>query len=350
MKESMIKAMNLPFDTTPSYCMSYHDYEVQREGEMLKVAYLADDQDCQNPLEDCDGLGSIYTAHRNAGKEHHEAMKEALALDRDWDPDLSLLESGAPNLAFRKAWIAAATQHVEFRAWADETGRRNDPDEKYYRRRATAFWRECDSYSVNIWHFNFTDEVAFGVWKDLREQGAIGHADMVQLDCYEHGGQVWSITGSGHQCRFDTSRGAGVWVPDDAATQAIDSRQGVYAFGTIDKCRGEWRVRCDSAPSDMSELFPSWVAAYEWLSTFSEGKKVTKEMLELGRSRARCEVCSDALEQYNAWLAGNCFGVVVAKFSNVGSEATPEWELVDSEEVWGYVGDCAAEELPHVIH
>lgn len=39
--------------------------------------------------------------------------------------------------------------------------------------------------------------------------------DAVLLDCYDHGGQMWSVSGGGMQDRWDTARGAGVWVPDD---------------------------------------------------------------------------------------------------------------------------------------
>lgn len=32
------------------------------------------------------------------------------------------------------------------------------------------------------------------------------------LDCYEHGGVRWSMTGEGQQCQWDTSRGAGLLI------------------------------------------------------------------------------------------------------------------------------------------
>lgn len=46
--------------------------------------------------------------------------------------------------------------------------------------------------------------------------------DAVQLDCYAHGDQFWSVQGEGMQCRFDTARGAGVWVPDDCLRKQLD--------------------------------------------------------------------------------------------------------------------------------
>ena len=45
--------------------------------------------------------------------------------------------------------------------------------------------------------------------------------DGVLLDCYEHGGQHWSV--GGWLCRFGgAARGAGVWVPDDCLRSQLD--------------------------------------------------------------------------------------------------------------------------------
>lgn len=46
--------------------------------------------------------------------------------------------------------------------------------------------------------------------------------DAVPMDCYDHGSHVWSISGTGTQCRWDTARGAGVWVPDDCLRSQLD--------------------------------------------------------------------------------------------------------------------------------
>jgi hypothetical protein len=38
--------------------------------------------------------------------------------------------------------------------------------------------------------------------------------DVIMLDLYDHSGCTWSISGTGTQCRWDTSRWEAVWVPD----------------------------------------------------------------------------------------------------------------------------------------
>ena len=78
----------------PSWIMDgYEDAIVERDGNILVVGYLVDDQDVSNPLEDCDGLGRIYSSHRHS--RTHSNMQSALALDGDWSADLSLVDAAA---------------------------------------------------------------------------------------------------------------------------------------------------------------------------------------------------------------------------------------------------------------
>ena len=47
--------------------------------------------------------------------------------------------------------------------------------------------------------------------------------DAVLLDCYEHGGQLWSVAWSRGQGCFDIARESGVWVPDDCLRDQLDT-------------------------------------------------------------------------------------------------------------------------------
>ena len=49
-----------------------------------------------------------------------------------------------------------------------------------------------------------------------------GDRDAQLLSCYDHGGQLWSLSGAGMQCRWDTSNKAGVWVPDEYLRKQLD--------------------------------------------------------------------------------------------------------------------------------
>lgn len=351
--------LDLPF--AASHIMGYHDAAILSVGNKLVVGYLSDDNDCSNPLDDCDGMGQIYSAHRHSST--HSEMQEALALDSDWSPDLDLVDSHKDR--FRKAWIEAAMHSVEFIAWADETaGAGASETDAYYKRRARKLWDATDGehhYRVQcIYDFEFTEDVREKLWADLRNEGLIGEKDVVLLDCYDHGGQHWSLSGQGMQCRFDTANGAGVWVPDDSAREEIDRRAKVYSFGRIVQ-NGRWTRKSgklrhiailnEAYGSQESEEFMEWHEAFEWLESKAKKLKLSRRKAERvtqerrGRQRAAMELAEEALVDYNAWLSGNCFGIVTATFAKKDSaNDDPEYEFVESDECWGFIGDDYAME------
>jgi len=350
--------LDLPFQSSPM--MDFHETAKCVVGTTLLVGYLSDDTDCANPLEDCDGVGRIYSAHRHSS--NHAEMQEALALDSDWEPDLDLVEDHLDRL--RKPWIDAASQSEEFQGWATETaGPRARLDEAYFKRRAAKLWRETGGeylYGEDcIDDFDFTTDVRIELWNELRSEGLIGDRDAVVLDCYDHGGQVWSITGQGMQCQWDTATGAGVWVPDDDAREEIERRASVYAFGLVldngDWTRGSGRKRYYAVLDNLyggesSPQFSEWSEAFDWLSAKSRKLKLPKRKLPResallrGRERAAAEIAKCDLDTYNNWLQGFTFGVVVATYENVGTADEPEWSFVESDECWGYIGDDYAME------
>ena len=347
-----ISIKELPFEVTPSFIMDFNDYQVKEVDGVLKVAYLADDEDPFHP--NVADEKTIFTAHRYADELEHEAMQEALGLNRDWEPDLDQLMDGADReKAFRKEWVAQAAISPEFAVWAGNTGRKEDGDERYLRNRASAFWRQQSHQGhvkdKQLWDFEFTADLALKAWQQLVSQGLIGELDAISLDCYDHGGQSWSITGNGMQCQWDTSRRAGVWVPLQHHKELIQERMATYAFGYIERVGQVWTSYLDNGTKQQCK---SWHEAFVSVQLFaSSQRKPTAKQLANGRARAREELCENDLEQYNAWLSGDCYGLVLAEFSNIGTEDEPEWELIASDECWGYIGsDDAVSELQHQFH
>jgi len=109
------------------------------------------------------------------------------------------------------------------------------------------------------------------------------NVDAVLLDCYDHGGQSWSMYGTGTQCQFDTARGAGVWVPDEGLLEHL------------------------------VEL---------------KGKK---------RRAQAIEFCKQFLETYNAILGGEVYGCVVETFQQDASDEDM-WRRVSEDACWGFIG------------
>lgn len=100
----------------------------------------------------------------------------------------------------------------------------------------------------------------------------------VILDVYSHSVEIWSLHGAGMNCRWDTSHGAGVWVPDPSCLEHIE---------TMDDPMAE-AIKC----------------------------------------------AKQAVDTYNSWLSGEVYGVCVEVFE----ETRDGWKRVDSNSCWGHVG------------
>ncbi len=194
------------------------------------VAYLVQDDsfDMDDVIGDC--MGKLYSAHRHVSRDEHRAMQEALALDRYWEPDLDLVD--VRRLVDRAAdTLTKCNQSV--------TGYSLDLFLKALAHCEEYFDREEDEYDLdfvlrilncpeelNYFDSEWTDELRLQLWTEGRENGTVGDCDAVVLDCYDHSGQRWSLSGSGMQCRWDTAKGAGVWIPDDYLREELMKLQG----------------------------------------------------------------------------------------------------------------------------
>jgi hypothetical protein len=341
-------------DIQPSPIMSYQDAIVKKISDKKYLfGYLADDQDAENPLAEWDGVGRIYSAHRDS--DTHREMQEALGLNSDWCKDYELVYE---TEEFRKHWLLLAASHEEFQSWCVENGRPPLETAKldaYFRNKARRFWRENNGadapylYSEDsIWMFEEVCEIAEdAAYNELRDAGKIGDPDAVVLDCYEHGGVAWSVSGEGMNCPFDTAQGGGVWVPDDCTREEIQNRgEKVYAFGHVVKStRNGYAYKIDQDFGSVESMrFETWGEAYEALQRHIKlhnlkcpAANVQAEALkEKGRSRARTEIARSCVDLYNDYLNGRVFGIVIAKFE-LNDDGEPEF--VEDDAVFGYYGD-----------
>jgi hypothetical protein len=238
-------------------------------------------------------MGHIYSSHRHSGQ--HAKMQDVLGLDSDWQRDLSLRVVEREAESALKALVSTRFQ-VDLVAFilecANNNGMSRDQAIEYFVVDFTGqlpYHRET-WLTEKVRELVTWDSLLDEAWQLARLSGQLGDPYTVMLDCYEHGGQVWSVTGSGPQCLFDTARGAGVWVPDQCLREELDSIK-------------------------------------------------TNEGIDAARTKA-VEFARQALGSYNAWLAGDCYGVAVDVFSTEGDRL----KLIDESAVWGYVGRKWAEE------
>lgn len=362
MEMPSISELDLPFEA--SGIMNYHQAERAMEGSFLVVGYLADDSDCENPMETCDGMGNVHSSNRHAGRDAHSAMQDALGLTDDWEPNLEakavqdLAEAELKKLLQADYTAQMVAWTIQYSAEGYTPAQLLEDMLEYFQYGYTNTSMEFDAEEQTVLQEiepKWVD-IQQKAWEAARSTGALGNRDSVMLDCYEHGGQVWSVSGSGMQCQWDTARGAGVWVPDDVCREEIDRRAPVYQKGRIqfnNGCRGNRKYSVSTFVQASPEsaiqyaaaehpVFENWGDAFAYLCAL-EVDVLTS--LDAGRTAAAEELARECLSTYNDWLSGSCYGVVVATFANVATDSEdPKWEFVESSEVWGYIGDDYAME------
>ena len=293
---------------TPS---DYHDKLEAEVGTYTVIGYLSHDGDCSNPLEDCDGMGYIVGRGKYETRDHDESeLFEALGLTKYGDPDLDASAVQARVQRQYEAWVDSLTAEsvaalvmrgydpIEFLAtlrdqdldpiceaadYLIEAGRNtfDYPDYLTWRDTYDGTWSEVEAGFPSL-KLNWDE-----AWEEARQAGEIGDPDAVMLDVYDHSGLAWSVSGSGMQCSWDTSHGAGVWLPDAEARHEIARRTAAGA----------------------------------------------------NRQAAALELAEQSIKTYNAWLAGDCWGICVEIYDAAG-------ELVEDDACWGFVGgDWAMQDL-----
>lgn len=323
----------------------------------IVVGYLVQDDDCSNPLEDCDGIGSIHHHPRSRyGKRDDDGYSEALGLDSGGDPIID-------EAKLQKLWSdSVMALHLKTFHIADRKIRKRIMENGSgleYRAELRAALAEATVEDVPLLAYLQCAWRYFEVPPDLRRDMAEiledlikfdyaearkacaepGNPDTVLLDMYEHGGCVWSVSGTGMNCRWDTSRGESVWVPDKYALEEILRRAPVYDHAWIEHTswiHGTGKSHLlhfgnkeGKFSDDWSEL---WNIAVSIAALGGEPKFN-------GRDKATLELAECAVEQYNAWSSGDCYGVVTQVHDKNG-------DMIEQDACWGFIGsDYAKEEL-----
>lgn len=95
--------------------------------------------------------------------------------------------------------------------------------------------------------------------------------------------------------------------------------------------------------------FDSWSDTWEYLCAFAaeHAEHRTPAMESEGFYRSCSALAKGVLEEYNQWLAGDCYATVVETFRRT---ADGSWSQEDEESCWGYVGeDYARSELQQLM-
>lgn len=367
--------VSLDFEPADTYGESILVHE---EGNSLVVAYLAYDHDAENPLENSDGMGKVVGRGKYETRNHSEReLFEALGLDREGEPDTEFVGDavqakwveylgGIQNnvwIEMLKRLGATPQDNDETQRFVNalhdelcETDVMYEGTMKYALSRAESYVGFIDSdedqlrSASTLLEFD-VEAITMAQWRKGRDEGTIGDRDAVMLDVYEHSGIAWSISGGGTQCRWDTSRGAGIWIPDDSARDEIDRRAPVYALVrvwepavTLRGAGHKYQVlERQFGAGQTVDAWNSVAFSDDWSEMFQLAEQraaallpPTEAELREGRRYAAFELASNAIEQHNRWLSGDCYGCVVETFIREDTES--DWEQHEIDHCWSYVG------------
>lgn len=343
------------------------DMFMVRRDKMLYVAYLRQDTTADNPLDDLDGYGSIYTAKR--GSCTHGEMQEALGLDSYWAPHFdapAVIAISAPKV------LAALVADSEFMARAKHYfGVDTDAEAR------EELWKnylDPETYHAEYLGYHFAnppvEEDTFNreSWILARRTGKIGNPFAVSLDVYEHGLVSYSPSGEGMNCEWDTTRGGAVWVPDSHQEQEFWGEILKVFDGHVESITGkyDWLPNPDGhdygdgikksytqvvAAKHIAHLNGSTLSEH---ATFDEAREAVVQALgdafdaekgfEAVRSKAR-EYARQACELYSAWCNGECYYVTVEQWKLTRDEDGDIFaKYMDSESGGNIVGSESADE------
>lgn len=330
--------LELPVQHEPA---GHIDPLVEQIGNRIVLGYLSYDSDCENPLDDCEGMGSIHYMGRDRGSREDEAIiYRAMGLDRYGEPNLDLVERDTVHQHFKDRLMKEPDFYLQAVRLL-----KTEPLQVDWDTLSCAYSGE----EGNLIPSATEDEAFRDAWQKMRDAGEIGDRDAVVLDVYEHGGMVLSISGEGMQCRWDTSRGGAMWLPDDEARKEIDSRAQLYRYGSIQEVElrsvtayhvHPWKqAEYGLMRGDSIAAYPTWREARQALELLKDAPDVVIAPEKLARETAAEEICRSSLEEYNAWLAGDCYGMTVEVFEVEGEQVKP----VEDDSCWGFIGQKWAE-------
>lgn len=232
----------------------------------IVIGYLVHDDSPQNPFEDCDDMDHIIWHPRSKYRNPKGApdFYEALGLDSDGEPDLDHMSVEKTVDTEYGIWVSKITDEMIVAAFVDsvEDIAPEDCNEfrqylidmcytpewsigDYFYRAADAFkleegfdglhgWRDIEAAidASGIEYPKLPDRLA--VWRSLRGAELLGNKHARKLDCYEHSGVALSLSGQGMQCRWDTSRGMAMWLPNEEYLPETDEDALARAKSTIE--------------------------------------------------------------------------------------------------------------------
>lgn len=343
---------------------------VVTDRHIIVGALAADDDGGSSDPMQHEGQGKIYLRGRRGNRESESEIYKALGLDSYGDKDLKsdavenlVLERALKVLRADRAAMASLSSRCRALGlsgkWADVIEKirslivragweyaMDEIAEEFFDER---YWTRVDSAASDLFsnlEFALRDTEAEKAWDDLSAQGKVGNPMAVMLDVYEHSGTSYSLSGEGMQCRWDTSRNAGVWIPDDSCMENIVSRTlRELGYGEV-----KWFGALGSEKEPLHAGFSldggkSWTTGFaKWADAMEQVRKQVPadavEAFDAAMRQVTHDYARGVVEEYSKWANGEVYGVLVYVIDRQTGERIDDMD----DECWGYIGSDYAEE------
>lgn len=316
-----------------------HDYlgdpKIQKlDKDIYSISYITDDS-----------VPYVGDLELNIFNSDSEEFEDALCINSYGDEMIDMTLNFESRL--RATWIDHAVQSVEFISYCEDEFDMNTEDVE-----AKAKDLAEQVFDENIDSTYFSDMFEFGyeaqkeLFDILREEGEIGAKYAVMLDVYRHSGESWSISGQGMNCRWDTSRGEGAFIPDQDQVEWIENNGDNYAFGNVSYSYKDksWHAYLDDEFGGEDSHHKSYHEANTWLKEKVKeyDLKADPDQIAQGRYRMSCNLAEQSLDTYNDILAGNVYGVCneIHKIESDGVST-----ILAEDTTWGFIGDSVYESI-----
>ena len=336
---------------------------------------LCHDEDSQhlNPFEPGTANGNLYHASTRRGNAEEQAnFYKAMGLDSDGNKDfsckavtdrivkrvmkgigddLSLLTRLLHRLRATQRPVSKASLESVIQFAIDQEGFNYVLDYIADSLFGVAYWNRMSGHlqdKLQPLADLFSESEAEEAWDEAQAAGEVGEPLAISLDIYEHSGIAYSVSGTGMNCQWDTSRVAAVWVPDDDAIENIRSN----ALSELGIGRVAWFGAAGSQTDPLNARFSldgstwvgegmgwNWSQALDQMVLASPAKIDRTKLDALLYSKAK-EYCKGILEEWNSWVNGDVHGTVMYVIDRETGERIDEHD----DEGWGLIGYSYAEE------
>lgn len=316
--------------------VGYTDTSVKVEGNKAVIGYIAYDSDCENPMTSSDCMGEFITEDtRDSDPFGHLGMTDKpyrCEIYRDLECD-GVYEAAVALLKLR------LISDQDFLDYCEENFERVSDEDKA----DMAFMESCidqidwGTYGtpIPLWLETTWNTAQDAAWDSLYEQGKIG--TYLAVPCRWHDSVHGPGTAEAYTCVLEDCNA--VWIPTK------DDIDNIKAQCWPMDAKIEWRGALGSDKEPLHSVVvlngevvfdtPKWQDAQKYIDEhFSQ--PTYKDLYA-----AAVKYADGILEEYIKWGNGDCYGVVVETYTREDAES--DWELVDSDHCWGFIGSEYAE-------